>query len=68
MITSASIGSTPASSAISSIVASRSPLASSLRCALSSFLSTLSMWIGIRTVRALSAMPREMAWRIHQVA
>ena len=68
MITSASTGSTPASAAISSTVGSRSPWASSLRCAPSSFLSTLSMWIGIRIVRPLSAIAREIAWRIHQVA
>ena len=68
MITSASPGSTPAMSAISSIVISRSPWASSLRWAPSSFLRMLSMWIGIRIVRPLSAIAREMAWRIHQVA
>ena len=68
MITSASTGSTSASSAISSIVGSRSPCAPSLRWAPSSFLSTLSMWIGIRIVRPLSAIAREIAWRIHQVA
>ena len=66
--TSASTGSTPASAAISSTVGSRSPAASSLRWAPSSFLITLSMWIGIRIVRPLSAIAREMAWRIHQVA
>ena len=28
----------------------------------------LLMWIGMRTVRDLSAIAREIAWRIHQVA
>ena len=55
-------------SAISSMVISRSPWASSLRWAPSSFLRMLSMWIGIRIVRPLSAIAREIAWRIHQVA
>ena len=69
MIRSASSGSTPASAAISSIVGSRSPpSACSRRCTPSSLLSMLLMWIGMRTVRDLSAIAREMAWRIHQVA
>ena len=53
---------------ISSTEGSPSPTDCSRRWAPSSFWSTWLMWIGMRMVRDLSAIAREMAWRIHHVA
>jgi hypothetical protein len=56
------------SSAISSGVGSRPNSWTSWRSTCTTLLSFSTMCTGIRIVRALSAIARVTAWRIHQVA
>ena len=68
MISRTFCGVVPISAAISSAVGSRPRLACSSRCTRISLLICSTMCTGTRIVRAWSAMAREIAWRIHQVA
>ena len=56
------------SSAISSGSGSRPSRCTSWRSTCATRFSFSTMWTGMRIVRALSAIARVTAWRIHQVA
>ena len=58
----------PASSAISSSVGSRASCVQRWRSARCIFCMRSTTWTGTRIVRALSAIARATAWRIHHVA